>query len=237
MSKIEWCDLTWNPVWGCFTGCDYCYARKIAKRFYKKITQRELKNGFINSDNHLKKLHNFSPVWLESNFQRNFPKKPSRIFVNSMSDIHWWDDRWIDRVVSKIKKYPQHTFIFLTKFYYSSKFPPNCWLGWTVTNEKELRDKGGTHGDIIRHPNKTFLSIEPISGDIGIEFGNIVDWVIVGAETGNRKGKVIPEKEWIYKIEDHCKRHKIPLFQKNNLKGLLGYVIQEFPEQKNFEEK
>ena len=23
------------------------------------------------------------------------------------------------------------------------------------------------------------------------------DWVIIGAETGNRKGKVVPKKEWI----------------------------------------
>lgn len=32
-SKIEWCDYTWNPVTGCFHKCEYCYARKQAKRF------------------------------------------------------------------------------------------------------------------------------------------------------------------------------------------------------------
>lgn len=32
-TKIEWCDATWNPVTGCLHGCEYCYARRIAKRF------------------------------------------------------------------------------------------------------------------------------------------------------------------------------------------------------------
>jgi protein gp37 len=32
-TKIEWCDSTWNPVTGCLHGCEYCYARGIAKRF------------------------------------------------------------------------------------------------------------------------------------------------------------------------------------------------------------
>jgi len=37
MNKIGWCDLTFNPVWGCLNHCEYCYARKIAKRFAGKI--------------------------------------------------------------------------------------------------------------------------------------------------------------------------------------------------------
>lgn len=32
-SNIEWCDYTWNPVTGCFHGCSYCYADRIARRF------------------------------------------------------------------------------------------------------------------------------------------------------------------------------------------------------------
>jgi len=43
------------------------------------------------------------------------------------------------------------------------------------------------------------------------------DWLILGAETGNRKGKVVPEKEWIYDIYDYCQNHKIPLFMKNSI--------------------
>ena len=32
-TKIDWCDMTWNPVTGCLHGCEYCYAEKIARRF------------------------------------------------------------------------------------------------------------------------------------------------------------------------------------------------------------
>lgn len=32
-TKIEWADLTWNPVSGCLHGCEYCYAKRIATRF------------------------------------------------------------------------------------------------------------------------------------------------------------------------------------------------------------
>ena len=33
-TKIEWCDVTYNPVKGlCPMGCSYCYARKFYKRF------------------------------------------------------------------------------------------------------------------------------------------------------------------------------------------------------------
>ena len=31
-TKIEWTDMTVNPVVGCSHGCPYCYARKMAKR-------------------------------------------------------------------------------------------------------------------------------------------------------------------------------------------------------------
>ena len=30
---IDWADASWNPVTGCKHGCEYCYARGIARRF------------------------------------------------------------------------------------------------------------------------------------------------------------------------------------------------------------
>ena len=41
-TKIDWCDATWNPVTGCLHGCEYCYARGIAKRFRAKESLRGL---------------------------------------------------------------------------------------------------------------------------------------------------------------------------------------------------
>jgi len=55
-------------------------------------------------------------------------------------------------------------------------------------------------------------------------------WVIVGAETGNRKGKVIPEREWIENIVNECRRSKVPVFMKNSLAEIWREpLIQEYP--------
>ena len=32
-TKIDWCDMSWNPITGCRHGCEYCYARRMAERF------------------------------------------------------------------------------------------------------------------------------------------------------------------------------------------------------------
>jgi len=32
-TKIEWTDMTWNPVTGCLHRCPYCYANRQAERF------------------------------------------------------------------------------------------------------------------------------------------------------------------------------------------------------------
>ena len=60
----------------------------------------------------------------------------------------------------------------------------------------------------------------------------MVDWVIVGAETGRRKDKVIPKKEWIETIVNDCKNNGIPLFMKSSLADIWGEpLIQEFPKE------
>ena len=123
MNKIGWCDMTFNPVWGCRNNCPYCYARKIAKRFAENIYNKEVEYHKENypvfgwGDKEIRPIFDFKPVFLESNFNKPFPKKPSRIFVNSMSDIAYWKPEWMKKVLNKIKDYPQHQFLFLTKNY------------------------------------------------------------------------------------------------------------------------
>ncbi len=46
--------------------------------------------------------------------------------------------------------------------------------------------------------------------------------VIVGAETGNRKGKVIPNKEWIDDIVQLADCFKINVFMKESLRSIMG---------------
>ena len=83
------------------------------------------------------------------------------------------------------------------------------------------------------------MSIEPIQEDFPVQDRlaripgrqqNGVDWIIVGAETGNRKDKIYPNREWIEHIVETSKKTGIPLFMKESLRDLMGDDFrQEFP--------
>ena len=238
--------MTFNPVWGCLNKCEYCYARKIAKRFAGDIAEMEIDNIYgggidgnsLNDFYEEKKedIKNFKPTFLHSQFNKKFPKKPQRIFVGSMSEIAHWEKGWMEKVLRKIKKYPQHTFIFLTKFpkvYYGEIFPENCWLGVTITKESDFEKNDEWWGWFFNEANITFLSFEPLLKPIPIEwigYSNI-DWVIIGAETGNRKDKVIPKKEWIEDIVNYCNIRNIFIYLKDSLKEIYPVEIKEFPKE------
>ncbi len=225
-TKIDWCDYVFNPVWGCLNNCEYCYARKIAKRFGNKICGR----------------NDFKPTWIESNFQKPFPKKPSRIFVNSMSGLEWWQFNWLEKVLNKIEKYPQHVFIILLSrngtVYFNYFYPKNCLLGITATTQIQFNCAFNNLRNNIEN-NSVFISIEPITERIEMPYNYYTDdlqWIIIGSETGNRSNKIIPKKEWILEIKDFCNKNKIPLFMKESLRGLMGNdFIQEFSELLNKE--
>src|SRR5882757_5224660 len=47
-SSIEWTEMTWNPVTGCYKvsqGCKHCYAERMAKRLHAMGAPRYA-NGF-----------------------------------------------------------------------------------------------------------------------------------------------------------------------------------------------
>lgn len=217
-TKIEWCDYTWNPVWGCKNECSYCYARRLAKRWGES----------------------FEPHWKEKNFNRAFPKKPSKIFVNSMSEIAFWNVEWFVKVFHKIDLNPQHIFLFLTKdqrIYNEWYFPNNCWLGVTATTQDEVRAL--VHRSFIicdeneERTNKYFVSIEPILSFINPNLlrDHGLDWLIIGAETGNRKEKVIPDRDWI----DPLLTLDMPIFLKDSLKPLYGDNLEDWRQFPNSE--
>jgi len=199
-TKIDWADYTWNPVWGCRNNCPYCYARATANRWGES----------------------FEPHWREKNFLRAMPKEPSRIFVNSMSEIAYWQDDWWDRVTRRILDTPEHTFIFLSQkpqIYRLRVFPDNCWLGVTVTTRSALSRLWWWTN------NTVFVSVEPLLEQINPEeLVDIADWVILGAETGNRKERVIPPSDWIEPFLEL----PIPLYMKRNLPW-NGPWRKEFP--------
>ena len=207
-TKIEWCDFTWNPVVGCTGSCAYCYARRISTRFHR----------------------DFTPHWVESNFNRSMPRKPSRIFVNSMSDLADWEGEWCYRVWCRIAENPEHRFLFLSKRPWECEWqgPGNAMLGYTITTQRDIERRAERW-----QPGVSFFSIEPILGPVNLE-GWLPRWVIVGAETGNRKERKVPDLAWLVDIFVYCRGRRIPLFFKESLRTLWATspganFPQEFP--------
>ena len=173
-------------------------------------------------------------------------KKPRTIFVCSMADLfgEWVPDEWIEQVFEACEAAPQHRYLFLTKnpkrysdLYEKGIMPKgikamNKYFGCTITKPTDEFFYNNLYGNGIDHPG--FISIEPIMEDFDAveidkdEFG--IKWIIVGAETGNRKGKVIPKREWIEHIAEFCRKSNIPMFMKESLRELMGAEFrQDFP--------
>jgi len=210
-TKIEWCDYTWNPATGCLHGCPYCYAKR-------------------NTEEH---GGNFNPLFHESRLiQPKGVKKPQNIFVGSMTDLfgNWFSDEQIEKVFEACNEAPQHRYLFLTKnptryeeYFKDRIMPDNYWFGTTVTNDRTKH--------FWSNQQNTFISIEPIQSYFKeLWCGMRIDWVIIGAETGNRKEKIIPKRNWIEAIVEYCRHHDIPVFLKNNLASIWKQpLIQEYP--------
>lgn len=211
-TKIDWCTHTINPVVGCTFGCSYCYARRLNNRF-----------NFIEN---WKK-----PVFYPERLKQLKNKRSKIIFMNSMSDIADWEGEWIDQVFKAIEENSQHIYLFLSKrpkayekILPDRYLPQNIWFGATTTKPNDCENWS------IHHSGKTFLSIEPIhesfEGKCFIGF----NWIIIGAETGNRKGKVVPKKQWVMDLKYKCRNAGVPIFMKESLQELMGNdFIQEFP--------
>lgn len=162
--------------------------------------------------------------------------KDSRtIFVCSMSDLFgdWIPDKWIDEVLNACV--PRHRYLFLTKnpkryTEYNVPVADNMWYGTSITKAADFQL-------INLFPNwcHTFISIEPILEDLNMNIHGFllsqVDWVIIGAETGHRRDKVIPQKDWIMDIVRVCKDKKKPVFMKESLLNIVGEenMLREFP--------
>jgi len=59
---------------------------------------------------------------------------------------------------------------------------------------------------------------------------NGVQWVIIGAETGRRKSKIVPKREWVSDIVNICRAARVPVFLKSNIADIWGEpLIQELP--------
>lgn len=255
-TKIDWCDSTWNPVTGCLHGCEYCYAREITRRFGKNLPDC---SDFASRNKGLHLLDSridatpypfrFEPTFHAYRLNDYINKSGRKIFVCSMADLFgaWVPDNWIEEIFAACKRASQHNYLFLTKnpqrylnLEIAGKLPKkdNMWYGVTITNMEQVLRAYETIGFLPGGAN-VFFSIEPLHEDISrhsiwdnMSVNRYMEWVIIGAETGSRIGKIIPRKRWIENIVIDCREAGIPVFMKSSLKDIWGEpLIQEFPKE------
>jgi len=204
-TSIEWTEKTWNPTTGCTkvsAGCKYCYAERITKRF-----PNHFPNGFRFT------LH---PERL--NEPRRW-KKPSLIFVNSMSDL-FHEEMPLDflkQVFHVMRETPWHIYQVLTKRHERlaelvpelEPWPGNVWIGVSVENASYKH-----RIDYLRRVPAAvrFISFEPLIGPIGeVDFTGI-HWIIVGGESGPKRRPI--REAWVVELRDQALEQGVAFFFK-----------------------
>lgn len=214
MTAIEWTDQTWNPVTGCSKvspGCAHCYAETLSLRFGWSKKPWTPENAAENVVLHPERL-NKPLTW----------RKPSMVFVNSMSDLFHEEipDEFIWRVWMVMAEAERHTFQVLTKrperaaellrkWNLMCWALPNVWLGTSIENDRHVH-----RADALREAPATvrFISAEPLLGPLPSLDLTDIDWLIVGGESGH--GARTMQPEWVRDLQGHAEADGVAFFFK-----------------------
>ncbi|RYZ63041.1 MAG: phage Gp37/Gp68 family protein [Chitinophagaceae bacterium] len=221
-SKIEWTDKTWNPVTGCTKvsqGCKFCYAETFYERFHGKGS---FKNITCHDDRLTVPLN-----W----------KKPSMIFVNSMSDLfhekvpfdfiykifemmhlaHWHTFQVLTKRAERLHEL-NDVWLHLKRNYPGAEFPSkNVWIGVSVEDQKAADERIPL---LVNSPAAIrFLSCEPLLGPVNLNLDELfylraekIHWVICGGESGNKARPMHPE--WAKSLRNQCEEANVSFFFK-----------------------
>jgi len=194
-TKIDWCDMSWNPITGCKHGCEYCYARRVATRFNggfgehgenhilnAPVRDRWRDGGKLVEGRKEPYPYGFDPTFHRYRLEEVARKQRGRnIFVGSMADVfgNWVPTEWITDVLDACKAAPQHNYLFLTKnpAQYAvldddGLLPrdSNFWYGTSVTTGKQAEKAADAIGQLSSRV-KTFFSMEPLLEDVASTSG------------------------------------------------------------------
>jgi len=126
-SKIEWCNHTFNPWWGCSRvspGCDHCYAATLAKRMRAMTWETDEPRQIASERTWV------SP--LDWDRKAKEAGKPARVFCGSMMDVfdNHTPDGARERLFRIIKNTPDLRWMLLTKrIGNAAKMLPPDWPG------------------------------------------------------------------------------------------------------------
>lgn len=243
-TEIEWCDSVLNICVGCKNDChivmncekgkfkiSYCYAKSMMRRFWEEFARNEQ----ITDEETLNKMKHFLPVIYANRLKVKYPHSPKVIFVDSMSDWHYWTDEAKAVVYADVWENPQHKFVILTKNRqaYSElkevELPGNLWLGYTLPTGNVLELEQYCISDQLKSAGcKHLLNLEPFwSSYIDVRLLRSFDAVIIGGMSGSKQLCEAYEKtfhpEIFFDLIDNLIRIEKPFYIKPNMAMYVYY--------------
>ena len=216
-SKIDYADWSWGIVDGCThakrPGCDNCYARAMADRFWGE--------------------RKFSDVRIHPERLDEVIKLKSQIiFVAPLGDLFHPlvpTDFIYDVFMVMGFRAPQHKYIIFTKRpermrdfinrYSEFSLKDNIWLGVSISTQKDADDFIPILCDTLIM--KRIISAEPLLESINLRLGkmhdrflrsSLIDGVFAGCESGAHRRKA--EINWFRFLRGQCFDYGIPFYLK-----------------------
>lgn len=256
-TQIEWTEATWNPVNGCTKvspGCAHCYAERLTlQRGGKPFLpgKAEIK---LHPERVLQPLHWHKPRMI-------FTCSMADLFHEEVP-FEFIEAIWVSMACCDGKPGPggrysgPHTFQVLTKRpermhqflteHWNKPWLPNpltnVWLGVSVENQRMVEKRIPV---LLETPAAVhFVSCEPLLAPLNLRpyliegnYKPLLDWVIVGGESGPRARPMAVE--WVRRIRDQCQAAGVPFFFKQwggwpNKRGgdqavLDGHLYHQMP--------
>lgn len=228
-TKIAWCDMTFNPWRGCVKvspGCQYCYAEKMSHRNPAVLGEWGPNSWRAPaSDDYWRRPLQWDKAAAGAG------QRP-KVFCGSLMDVFEDHEQLFVlrlRLWELIANTPHLDWLLLTKrpenivgmvpSAWMTAWPRNAWLGVSVENQDQAQKRIPL---LCSFPAPVrFLSCEPLLGNVymskwldpdAILERNLVDWVIVGGESGKEARPMY--SSWADGIQEQCAVTKTPFFFK-----------------------
>lgn len=205
ITKIEWCDHTFNPWIGCTKvspACDNCYAEALMDTRYGRARWGAGED----------RVRTSASNWSEPRrWDRQAAKAGTRpfVFCASLADVfdNEVDPLWRHQLFDLIRDTPNLIWLLLTKRIGNvlkmtdveragsgAHLPANVAIGATMANQEEYDRDRMKLAAVKRDcdPLFTFASFEPLLGPIILDC-NAPDLIIVGGESGASARPMNPE--------------------------------------------
>lgn len=190
-SKIEWCDHTFNPWWGCVRvspACRFCYADTQASRYGHHVWRKKGPRRLLSDANWAAPLK----------WNRDAEKSgvPAKVFCASMADVfedHPDVAEPRKRLWKLIEATPWLRWLLLTKrpenitamAPWGANWPSHVWAGVSVENQRFAEQRIPA---LLQVPAAVlFLSCEPLLGPVDLRNVRAANGALVDCLSGDVK--------------------------------------------------